>query len=150
MSDWTKVLERAESLLERLESHLPVKLENPDWKQIVACRWRCYGGRGFLQPVSIPDHIKVRDLSAIDEQIKLVDMNTRQFIAGLPANNVLLTGSKGTGKSSLIKALLNKYSKKIDPPWPPRRYVSSAQKKLQHQEWNPIKQSFPKTFLHTT
>lgn len=112
MSDWTKVLERAESLLERLESHLPVKLENPDWKQIVACRWRCYGGRGFLQPVSIPDHIKVRDLSAIDEQIKLVDMNTRQFIAGLPANNVLLTGSKGTGKSSLIKALLNKYSKK--------------------------------------
>ena len=60
----------------------------------------------------IPDHIKVRDLSAIDEQIKLVDMNTRQFIAGLPANNVLLTGSKGTGKSSLIKALLNKYSKK--------------------------------------
>ena len=112
MSDWTKVLERAESLLERLESHLPVKLENPDWKKIVACRWCCYGGRGFLQPVSIPDHIKVRDLSAIDEQINLVDMNTRQFIAGLPANNVLLTGSKGTGKSSLIKALLNKYSKK--------------------------------------
>ncbi|MBT5671660.1 MAG: ATP-binding protein [Betaproteobacteria bacterium] len=112
MTNLELVLERAESLLKRLELYLPIPPENPDWKKVIACRWRRASGRGYLQPVTIPDTINIRDLSAIDEQKKLVDMNTRQFVASLPANNVLLTGSKGTGKSSLIKALLNKYYKK--------------------------------------
>lgn len=113
MSDWKSILERAESLLQRLESFIPERAEHIiDWKKVVASRWRFYNERGFLQPVETIDPIHVRDLSAIDDQIKLVEMNTRQFIAGLPSNNVLLTGSKGTGKSSLIKALLNKYAKR--------------------------------------
>ena len=113
MSDWGSVLERAESLLQRLESYLPERAQQViDWKKIVVSRWRFYNDRGFIQPVEMFDPIHVRDLSAIDDQIKLVEMNTRQFIAGLPSNNVLLTGSKGTGKSSLVKALLNKYAKK--------------------------------------
>lgn len=112
MTNLELVLERAESLLKRLELYLPIPPENPDWKKVIACRWRRASGRAYLQPVTIPDTINIRDLSAIDEQKKLVDMNTRQFVASLPANNVLLTGSKGTGKSSLIKALLNKYYKK--------------------------------------
>ncbi len=113
MSDWESVLERTESLLQRLESYLPERAEHIiDWEKVVASRWRFYNERGFLQPVEMSDPIHIRDLSAIDDQIKLVEMNTRQFIAGLPSNNVLLTGSKGTGKSSLVKALLNKYAKK--------------------------------------
>ena len=99
MSDWGSVLERAESLLQRLESYLPERAQQViDWKKIVVSRWRFYNDRGFIQPVEMFDPIHVRDLSAIDDQIKLVEMNTRQFIAGLPSNNVLLTGSKGTGK----------------------------------------------------
>jgi len=113
VSDWESVLERTESLLQRLESYLPERAEHIiDWEKVVASRWRFYNERGFLQPVEMSDPIHIRDLSAIDDQIKLVEMNTRQFIAGLPSNNVLLTGSKGTGKSSLVKALLNKYAKK--------------------------------------
>jgi predicted AAA+ superfamily ATPase len=113
VADWGNVLERAESLLQRLESFVPERADiTIDWNKVFASRWRFYNERGFLQPVEISDPIHVRDLSAIDDQIKLVEMNTRQFIAGLPSNNVLLTGSKGTGKSSLIKALLNKYAKK--------------------------------------
>lgn len=113
MSDWESVLERTESLLQRLESYLPERAEHIiAWEKVVASRWRFYNERGFLQPVEMSDPIHIRDLSAIDDQIKLVEMNTRQFIAGLPSNNVLLTGSKGTGKSSLVKALLNKYAKK--------------------------------------
>jgi predicted AAA+ superfamily ATPase len=60
--------------------------------------------------VSHPHKIRLSDLQGIDGQIALVEQNTRQFMAGLPANNVLLTGARGTGKSSLVKALLNKFS----------------------------------------
>jgi uncharacterized protein len=102
------LLARAESVLVRLESLLPAPLPAPNWKAR-AFRWRKRGERGYLHAVMHPHVIRLDDLVAIDEQKRVIEGNTRQFLAGLPANNVLLTGSRGTGKSSLVKAMLAKY-----------------------------------------
>ena len=112
MSDLDRLIKRADQLLERIEAALPPKLSAPDWKAALAYRWRKRNGRGFLQPVTHPHKIRLTDLQGIDEQIRLVEQNTRQFLEGLPANDVLLTGARGTGKSSLVKAILNKFSAK--------------------------------------
>lgn len=112
MADLEKILKRVEQVLERFEAILPQKLSAPDWKSSTAFRWRKRGTSGFLQPVAHPHKIRLSDLQGIDEQIELVEQNTRQFIEGLTANNVLLTGARGTGKSSLVKAVLNKFSAK--------------------------------------
>jgi len=112
MSDLDRLIKRAEQVLERLEAALPPKLPAPDWKAALAYRWRKRNGRGFLQPVTHPHKIRLADLQGIDEQIRLVEQNTRQFLEGLTANDVLLTGARGTGKSSLVKAVLNKFSAK--------------------------------------
>jgi uncharacterized protein len=102
-----KLLEKANSLLERLERLLPSAVsDEPDWQQANAFRWE--GGR--LAPVTHPHRIGLADLLGIDRQKQLIAQNTRQFVKGKPANNVLLTGSRGTGKSSLVKALLNEYA----------------------------------------
>jgi predicted AAA+ superfamily ATPase len=106
-----RTLERAESVLARVEALLPPAPAAPDWKAR-AFRWRKRGERGYLQAVSHPRTIELDDLVAIDEQKRAIDGNTRQFVGGLPANNVLLTGSRGTGKSSLVKAMLAKYASK--------------------------------------
>jgi predicted AAA+ superfamily ATPase len=103
-----------EKILERLEELLPPPPPPTDWKASIAFRWRNSGKRGsagWLQPVRHVHRIKLSDLRGIDKQIERVEQNTRQFIAGEPANNVLLTGARGTGKSSIVKGLLNKYSK---------------------------------------
>jgi uncharacterized protein len=103
-----------EKILEKLEQLLPPPPPAPDWKASVAFRWRSAGKRGapgWLQPVRHVHRIKLADLRGIDKQIERVEQNTRQFIDGKPANNVLLTGARGTGKSSIVKGLLNKYSK---------------------------------------
>ncbi len=112
MNDVTKLISRADALLDRLERVLPLPPEPPDWKAAIAFRWRKRQATGYLQPVRHPHHIVLEDLQGIDEQKRRVDQNTRQFVAGKPANNVLLTGARGTGKSSLVKAVLNKYAKK--------------------------------------
>ncbi|MGE5105481.1 MAG: ATP-binding protein [Betaproteobacteria bacterium] len=110
--DLKPLLARAESLLARVEALFPPIEPDPDWKKVTAARWRKRGGRGFLQGVAHPHAIALTDLVAIDAQKQAIDRNTRQFVAGLPANNVLLTGSRGTGKSSLVKAMLARYSGK--------------------------------------
>ena len=102
-------LARAEKLLERLEPLLPPASPTPDWHAAKAFRWRKSHGSGYLQAVPKPPAIRLKDLRDIDEQKSRIDANTRQFVAGQPANNVLLTGARGSGKSSLIKALLNEY-----------------------------------------
>jgi len=106
------LIARAERVLERVEALLPPPSADPDWKKVTAARWRKRGGRGYLQAVAHPHAVAMSDLVAIDEQKKAIDQNTRQFLAGHPANNVLLTGARGTGKSSLVKAMLAKYAPK--------------------------------------
>jgi len=103
------LLKRFEALLDRVEASLP-SVEPPAWDASIAFRWRKHEGRSALQPVSRPHDIRLADLQGIDRQKALVEANTRQFVAGRPANNVLLTGARGTGKSSLVKALLNEFA----------------------------------------
>lgn len=105
-----RLLGRAEDVLARLETLLPKPLTAPDWTAAVAFRWRKTGGRGWLQPVPSPHPIRLDDLQDVDDQKARLDQNTRQFLAGRRANNVLLTGARGTGKSSLVKALLTAYA----------------------------------------
>lgn len=110
--DLSDILVRADALLGRLEHLLPSAPLPTDWKKSIAFRWRKRMGQGHIEPVTHPHRIRLDDLKGIDNQKRLVEQNTRQFVQGLPANNVLLTGSRGTGKSSLVKALLNKYRSK--------------------------------------
>jgi len=104
-----QLFERTEDVLARVEALLPAAKADPDWTRVAAARWRKRGGRGWLQAVEHPHAVDLGDLVAIDAQKEAIDQNTRQFVAALPANNVLLTGSRGTGKSSLVKAMLAKY-----------------------------------------
>jgi uncharacterized protein len=112
MADLSKLITQAEALLTRLEAIFPQPSSPPNWNAAHAFRWRKRGNVSYLQPVSHPHLISVDDLRDIDEQKKTIDRNTRQFVNGLPANNILLTGARGTGKSSLIKAMLAKFAKK--------------------------------------
>jgi uncharacterized protein len=105
-----RLVARAERVLARVEALLPPPAPDPDWRKVTAARWRKRNGRGYLQAVAHPHAVAMSDLVAIDEQKKAIDQNTRQFVAGHPANNVLLTGARGTGKSSLVKAMLAKYA----------------------------------------
>jgi predicted AAA+ superfamily ATPase len=105
-----RLLARAEAVLGRLEASLPPLPAPPDWASAIAFRWRKSQGRGWLQAVRQPHPIRLADLENIDDQKARITVNTRQFVAGMPANNVLLTGARGCGKSSLVKAVLNEYA----------------------------------------
>lgn len=106
-----RLLARAEQLMTRIESALPQPLAAPDWTRAVAWRYRKRSsGHGVLEPVRHLATLGLADLKEIDPQKEKIERNTVQFIQGKPANNVLLTGARGTGKSSLIKAILNTYA----------------------------------------
>jgi len=101
----------AERLLTRLEAVLPHAPRAPDWNASVAFRYRRRGGgSAVLEPVRHVGSIRLHNLKEIDAQMERLTRNTEQFVSGRPANNVLLTGARGTGKSSLIKACLNEFS----------------------------------------
>lgn len=110
-----KVLGRVESLLARIENHLPESDAALDWKKFIAFRWRrtssLFGNRGHLVGVTHPHVITFEDLKDIDDQKSRLEANTRQFVHGKSANNILLTGARGTGKSSLVKAALQRFAK---------------------------------------
>ncbi len=104
-------LARAEQLMERIEAALPHGLQQPDWGASIAFRYRRRSsGQGVIAPVAHIGAISLDDLKEIDPQKEKIQRNTEQFVHGLPANNVLLTGSRGTGKSSLIRACLHAYA----------------------------------------
>ena len=106
-----RLMARVESLVSRIESVLPQPLRAPDWSGSVAFRYRKrLSGHGTLEPVRHIGEMRLDDLKEISDQKEKIRRNTEQFVSGRPANNVLLTGSRGTGKSSLIKACLNEYS----------------------------------------
>ena len=106
-----RLIIRAEALISRIESVIPQPLTAPDWSASVAYRYRKRSsGHGSLEPVKHIGHMALSDLKEIDDQKEKIQRNTEQFVSGKPANNVLLTGARGTGKSSLIKACLNAYS----------------------------------------
>lgn len=111
MKELEQFLIRAEALLARLEPLLPSAPAEIDWNAATAFRWRVSrDGRGRLQAVANAGRIRLDDLRNISVQKEQIEQNTLQFVAGKPANNVLLTGARGTGKSSLIKACLNQYA----------------------------------------
>ena len=109
------LLARLESLLDRVEQTLPSANNGPDWKRFIAFRWRhqqsIFGRRGGLVGVAHPHVIRFADLKDINDQKSRLEANTRQFVLGRTANNVLLTGARGTGKSSLVKAALQEFAK---------------------------------------
>ncbi len=103
-------LQRAEGLLARIEPLLPSQPAVIDWDRTFAARWQRDARSGFLAPLEVSLDLSLADLIGIDRQRDLLSANTRQFVDGLPANHVLLWGARGTGKSSLIRALLAEYA----------------------------------------
>ena len=105
------LLVRADQLISRIESILPQPLSAPDWSASHAYRYRKRSsGHGTLEPVRHVGAMRLDDLKEISPQKDKIQRNTLQFVQGYPANNVLLTGARGTGKSSLIRACLNEYA----------------------------------------
>ncbi len=106
-----QLLAKVSQLVDRIESVLPQPLSAPDWSQAIAWRYRKRAsGHGVLEPVRHVAAMTLDDLQEIDQQKEKLQRNTEQFVNGRPSNNVLLTGARGTGKSSLIKACLNSYA----------------------------------------
>ena len=108
--DLARFLERVEQTLDRLDAWLPAPVTPPEWNSAIAFRWLRRGAQARLEAITHPHLIRVDDLQDIDQQIARLDQNTRQFVAGRQANNALLTGARGTGKSSLVKAMLARYA----------------------------------------
>jgi uncharacterized protein len=107
---WTNVIQRLERVLDRVEAALPHPATAPDWNASIAFRYRRRGQVGVIEPVKHVASISLGALVEVEPQKERLARNTAQFVAGRAANNVLLTGARGTGKSSLVKACLNEYA----------------------------------------
>ena len=108
---FTELLEKADSLLNRLDPHI-AKVPCEYLDNYIAFQWRAQNGNGYFVPVKHPHLVDSTDLIGINSQWTALDRNTRQFLQELPANHVLLWGDRGTGKSSLVKAMLERYANK--------------------------------------
>lgn len=106
------LVRKAISVLNRLDAILPPEVTAPNWDKTIAFRWQKVGNSGVLHDLPRPHTFPLSRLAAIDSQMGKLVRNTEQFLSGRPANNVLLTGARGTGKSSLIKALLHEYAER--------------------------------------
>ena len=104
-----RFLQQAASVLRRLDAWLPPEQTEPDWRAL-AYRWQRIGHKGVLESLPRPHTFGLSRLAAVDVQMQRLVRNTEQFLQGRPANNVLMTGARGTGKSSLVKALLHEYA----------------------------------------
>jgi predicted AAA+ superfamily ATPase len=104
------VVEQLQRVLSSVEQLLPKAIEPIDWRKTPAANWRRHSFAGYLEAIEDIDETGLDDLVGIARQKMLLEKNTRQFLKGYPANNVLLWGSRGTGKSSVVRALLNKYA----------------------------------------
>jgi predicted AAA+ superfamily ATPase len=111
VKEFERLVVRAERLIEKLEGRVALQPLPIDWKASSAFRWRKYGMHGWFEPIKHPHAIRLQDLHAIESQKKTVEENTRQFARGYFANNIMLTGARGTGKSSLVKAVVNRYAR---------------------------------------
>ncbi len=107
-----EVVAQLERVLGSVEMLLPKMVKPVDWATCHAANWRRHSFSGYLEPVKVTDSTTLDELLGVEEQKEVMTNNTRQFLAGLPANNALMWGSRGTGKSSLVKALLNKFAPK--------------------------------------
>ena len=105
-----EVVARLERVLSSVEMLLPKAVEPVDWSVCHAANWRRHSFSGYLEPVKVTDTTRLDELLGVEQQKELMLNNTRQFLNKLPANNALLWGSRGTGKSSLVKALLNEFA----------------------------------------
>ena len=103
----TEFMERVVRFLDRYEQTLPPPTPPLDWSNTFAARWVGEGSGGWLRPLEITAEQSLDDLIGVDRQKQLLEANTSQFVRGLPANNALLWGARGTGKSSLVRALLH-------------------------------------------
>ena len=106
---YTQFLDKVDSFLDRLQI-TQAQSSNVEMDRYIAFRWLSQNGIGQLVPVKHPHFVSTADLIGIDSQCEALDRNTRQFLHSLPANHVLLWGDRGTGKSSLVKAMLGKYA----------------------------------------
>ncbi|SHJ39381.1 hypothetical protein SAMN02745165_02290 [Malonomonas rubra DSM 5091] len=104
-----EVVAQLERVLGSVEMLLPRASKPVDWSKCHAANWRRHSFSGYLEPVKVTDNTRLEELLGVEEQKEIMVNNTRQFLQGLPANNALLWGSRGTGKSSIVKALLNEY-----------------------------------------
>ncbi|MBW2689304.1 MAG: ATP-binding protein [Deltaproteobacteria bacterium] len=105
-----EIVEQLERVLASVEQLLPKAVEPIDWTETSASNWRRHSFAGYLEPIEYIEDTHLDDLVGIDRQKQVLEKNTRQFLRGYPANNVLLWGSRGTGKSSVVRALLNMYA----------------------------------------
>lgn len=105
-----EMIAQLERVLSSVEQLLPKPSKVVDWSCCNAANWRRHSFSGFLEPVKVTDDTRLEELLGVEEQKEIMVNNTHQFLAGLPANNSLLWGSRGTGKSSIVKALLNEFA----------------------------------------